>query len=266
MYYNARYYDPALGLFLSPDTIVPDAGRIIDYHRYGYVRNSPLKYTDPTGHVPWMIVGAATGGIVGGGIELTRQVINKENVNWRRVGVATVGGAVAGGTMGLASTTSLAGIAFWGAGSAMLGGQAAAITEGAFEYIESKSARQATIHALENGLLDPQTMIWDGSAGVLSGVASAGFSRLLHSQFSALRGAPNEITLGDRTPLYEMRWQQNLGEKGTWLFRDEGRKLIVEANGIERILRSAAQGGAEAAEETFGQLIEEGVAWWQNDD
>jgi RHS repeat-associated protein len=50
--YNARYYDPALGLFLSPDTIVPDAGQIIDYHRYGYVRNSPLKYTDPTGHCP----------------------------------------------------------------------------------------------------------------------------------------------------------------------------------------------------------------------
>jgi RHS repeat-associated protein len=50
--YNARYYDPALGLFLSPDTIVPDAGQIIDYHRYGYVRNSPLKYTDPTGHEP----------------------------------------------------------------------------------------------------------------------------------------------------------------------------------------------------------------------
>jgi RHS repeat-associated protein len=50
MYYNARYYDPALGLFLSPDTIVPDAGQIIDYHRYGYVRNSPLRYTDPTGH------------------------------------------------------------------------------------------------------------------------------------------------------------------------------------------------------------------------
>ena len=26
LYYNARYYDPSLGQFLSPDTLVPDAG------------------------------------------------------------------------------------------------------------------------------------------------------------------------------------------------------------------------------------------------
>ena len=34
MYYNARYYDPALGAFISPDTIIPDPGRVIDYNRF----------------------------------------------------------------------------------------------------------------------------------------------------------------------------------------------------------------------------------------
>ncbi|WP_298981366.1 RHS repeat-associated core domain-containing protein [Caldilinea sp.] len=48
-YYNARWYDPALGHFLSPDAIVPEAGNALDYHRYAYVRFNPLKYTDPTG-------------------------------------------------------------------------------------------------------------------------------------------------------------------------------------------------------------------------
>lgn len=33
--YNARWYDPALGHFLSPDSIVPAAGNALDYHRYG---------------------------------------------------------------------------------------------------------------------------------------------------------------------------------------------------------------------------------------
>ncbi len=28
LYYNARYYDPALGTFLSPDTLVSDGGRV----------------------------------------------------------------------------------------------------------------------------------------------------------------------------------------------------------------------------------------------
>jgi RHS repeat-associated protein len=32
-FYNARWYDPALGHFLSPDTLVPETGNALDYHR-----------------------------------------------------------------------------------------------------------------------------------------------------------------------------------------------------------------------------------------
>jgi RHS repeat-associated protein len=49
-YYGARWYDPALGHFIQPDTLIPDAGNALDYHRYGYTKFNPLKYTDPTGH------------------------------------------------------------------------------------------------------------------------------------------------------------------------------------------------------------------------
>ena len=49
-YYNARYYDPDLGQFLSPDTLVPDPGNLFDYNRYMYTRGNPMRYTDPTGH------------------------------------------------------------------------------------------------------------------------------------------------------------------------------------------------------------------------
>ncbi len=51
-YYNARYYDPEIGAFISPDTLVPDPTNLLDYNRYSYVRGNPLKYTDPTGHCP----------------------------------------------------------------------------------------------------------------------------------------------------------------------------------------------------------------------
>jgi RHS repeat-associated protein len=50
-YYGARHYDPALGRFLQPDTIVPDPGNPQAYDRYAYVNNNPLKYNDPTGHI-----------------------------------------------------------------------------------------------------------------------------------------------------------------------------------------------------------------------
>jgi RHS repeat-associated protein len=50
LYYNARYYDPQLGQFISPDTIVPDPTQLIDYNRYLYARGNPVKYNDPSGH------------------------------------------------------------------------------------------------------------------------------------------------------------------------------------------------------------------------
>ncbi len=50
MFYNARWYDPALGRFAQADTIIPQALSSQDHDRYSYVRNNPLRYTDPTGH------------------------------------------------------------------------------------------------------------------------------------------------------------------------------------------------------------------------
>jgi len=49
-YYGARYYDPALGRFIAPDTIVPEPGNPQALNRYAYVYNNPVRYTDPTGH------------------------------------------------------------------------------------------------------------------------------------------------------------------------------------------------------------------------
>jgi hypothetical protein len=50
MYYRARFYHPALGRFVSADTIVPGAGNPQNFSRYSYVLNNPLKYIDPSGH------------------------------------------------------------------------------------------------------------------------------------------------------------------------------------------------------------------------
>ena len=50
MDYNARYYNPRIGRFVSPDTIVPEPTSSGGFNRYRYTRNNPLKYTDPSGH------------------------------------------------------------------------------------------------------------------------------------------------------------------------------------------------------------------------
>jgi RHS repeat-associated protein len=48
-YYNARYYDPTLARFISPDTIVPGVGDPQAWNRYAYVLGNPLRYVDPSG-------------------------------------------------------------------------------------------------------------------------------------------------------------------------------------------------------------------------
>lgn len=45
-------YDPHLGRFISPDPIIPNLYNPQDFNAYSYVRNNPLKYTDPTGNLP----------------------------------------------------------------------------------------------------------------------------------------------------------------------------------------------------------------------
>jgi RHS repeat-associated protein len=49
MFYVSRMYDPALGRFAQADSIVPPGVQGLD--RYAYVGNSPVRYTDPSGHI-----------------------------------------------------------------------------------------------------------------------------------------------------------------------------------------------------------------------
>jgi RHS repeat-associated protein len=49
MFYNARWYDPALGRMAQADTVVSGMQGL---DRYLYVNNSPVRYNDPTGHDP----------------------------------------------------------------------------------------------------------------------------------------------------------------------------------------------------------------------
>ena len=102
--YNARLYDPVIGRFLSADTIIYLTYYSQDFNRYTYCRNNPVIYTDPSGHVVWIIpvlIGVAVGGIMGGIMGGTQgKVFSKEawqHFNWTAAGIGAVAGAVSGG-------------------------------------------------------------------------------------------------------------------------------------------------------------------------
>jgi len=75
-YYNARWYDPALGRFAQADSIVPEVSQGVQaWDRYAYVNNNPIINTDPSGHFcvgPLLAVCAAV---------LTFIVVNKAAIS-----------------------------------------------------------------------------------------------------------------------------------------------------------------------------------------
>ena len=98
-FYHARYYDPQIGRFISPDRRVPDPGNPQDFNRYSYVRNNPLLYVDPTGEFAVLpfILRAGYGAVVGataGGLASSAQGASGYGVLGGIVSGFLVGGAV----------------------------------------------------------------------------------------------------------------------------------------------------------------------------
>jgi RHS repeat-associated protein len=59
-WYGTRLYDPALGRWIQPDSVVPDKGNPQGLDRYAYVANSPVTRTDVSGHC-WGIASGIRG-------------------------------------------------------------------------------------------------------------------------------------------------------------------------------------------------------------
>jgi RHS repeat-associated protein len=51
-YAQARWYDPAVGRFLSADAVGFGAGGSGHFNRYTYAYDNPYGYIDPDGHIP----------------------------------------------------------------------------------------------------------------------------------------------------------------------------------------------------------------------
>ncbi|VAW43024.1 hypothetical protein MNBD_CHLOROFLEXI01-3262, partial [hydrothermal vent metagenome] len=52
VYLQARYYNPALGRFLTQDSLIPDVTNGQALNAYTYVYNDPINRVDPSGNIP----------------------------------------------------------------------------------------------------------------------------------------------------------------------------------------------------------------------
>lgn len=93
--YNARLYDPVIGVFITPDIYIPDPAFPISFNRYAYCYNNPINSIDPDGHFIHILAGAAIGALLGG-------TVNAMMGGDFWDGALT--GAISGGFFGLAGT------------------------------------------------------------------------------------------------------------------------------------------------------------------
>lgn len=158
VYLRARWYDPAVGRFTTPDPFPGFAALPQTQHPYVYVRNNPINLTDPAGKfafIPLLLVGLA-GGILGGiGYYALETYVFNANpcVKWDWEEALFWGGI--GGVMGAAIGGGIYGgwwigvqLGWWGPGAVTLGGvvtQVIEVTRGEMAQIAQRvNLSQAT--------------------------------------------------------------------------------------------------------------------------
>jgi RHS repeat-associated protein len=74
-YMQARYYDPAIGRFLSIDPVGFSVDQPFMFGRYSYVGNDPVNAWDPFGEGPWGFVVKR----VKGGLKIIKRLETKQD-------------------------------------------------------------------------------------------------------------------------------------------------------------------------------------------
>jgi len=180
-FYNARYYDPELGRFIQPDTVVQDNSDGLCLNRYSYCGNNPTTFTDPSGNIfgiddaiIWgVVIGAAIGGATAA-------------ATGGNIGMGILTGAISGVFGGIGS--SLSNGALWGAvmGGATGGAVGAAITGGDVGMGALAGAIAGGISFGINGMTDGwfADKFWSHVAGfgesALAGALGGGFGSMIH--------------------------------------------------------------------------------------
>ena len=155
-YLNSRYYDPAIGRFITPDklsTVNITPLDLTDKNLYAYCDNNPLTRTDDGGEFWHIIAGGVIGGLIGAASKIVCNVVEGKDNVMEGVGMAAVTGAASGA---LAATgVGLVGQAAGGAAIAMAGNAAQQ------EIDKANGKRKA---------FDVQEMISDGAVGAVCGL------------------------------------------------------------------------------------------------
>lgn len=181
---NARTYDPVVGRFLTPDTLIEDyfKGQILN--RYSYVGNNPLSFTDPTGQCFlgcfWQTPVFRTVLVIASAVTL-QPYITALNLGWPQAIAlsalrGTVSSAVITGNLSGSWRGAITAVIFHGIGDLKVAGS----LEKAGIPAEAAEAADVAAHGVAGGI----TSVIQGGQ-FQSGFLAAGFSQFAGPQLDA---------------------------------------------------------------------------------
>ena len=185
-YLNSRYYDPAVGRFINPDSLLNQESALGN-NMFAYCLNNPMNMTDTEGNLPFLAVTAIIGAVVGavaGGVVAAKSGGNV----WAGIGIGAVAGALVGTGVGMAAGAALAGSITATTGAVMTGGSALlnTVATGGFgagvSYISnnlSRSVNNATA-AVQTAAEKMRAVAAKGKAGEMASGLVKNTQRILY--------------------------------------------------------------------------------------
>jgi RHS repeat-associated protein len=169
-YFGARYYDPLIGRFITPDPVEGWGPKRLNPYVYCY--NNPLIYVDPKGELPivltLIIAGAVIGGTVGG---IYAGVTGKNVVQYMLAGM------VMGATIG--TGIGVGGAIAWGAaiGSVVGGVTGEILGKNVLEYTLLGAAAGAIVGTAFTFSAGGMTGFESATLGAMVGGPSRGYAK-----------------------------------------------------------------------------------------
>ena len=251
-YFGARYLDPLTSRWVStdpalekflPERPVDDEAR----ERNGQLPGiggvfNPVKYVDPDGEIPLLVITGAAGAVIGGGIETYRSYQEEGQINWGRVGKgAAIGGAIglgAGAGASLAASTAMGGTSLTLTATQTYAGFAALVQGGTAATLWGASrdgVNQGIRHFYEYAKTQPQRL---ASIAQRLGIGTLQFNKEGFEKFT--NAAMNVVK----------NWDKIGG-----LMRTVGDKAMYYYNGVVVVMYDGKlQSVMRATEEAFNKM------------
>jgi len=197
--YGARFYDPQLGRWIQPDTIVPGSQGVQAWDRFAYVNNNPLKYTDPSGHFAWIPVLAIAGAAIGA---VTYAAYNQgDSFDWGEcavaAGVGAVGGALIGSGIGIlagaAAAAMTVSVTTAATATSMIGAGTAALSTGEIYMVNNQNQFESDQYLAQTAIAGTAAYISSNPAvgpyaRIGANVAAAELSYLISTDSPSIEG------------------------------------------------------------------------------